>query len=162
VDAGYSVGKAKGGRRSGLDVSKKSPTSLFYLPCQAKEASDSFFHDDDKRKMLNPMTWIENTVVPFPKVDDARRNAQQIPPKKVDQAAVEEATMIWRESKQYPGQGNTRFFNFAVSLRSAGMSIDNIELKLRDEATFGRTAEERRAQIPSIMRTLRASLKKTA
>jgi hypothetical protein len=38
VDAGYSVGKSRGGKRSGLDVSKKTPTSLFYLPCQAKKA----------------------------------------------------------------------------------------------------------------------------
>jgi hypothetical protein len=40
--AGYSVGKAKGGRRSGLDVSKKSPQSLFYLPSQAKARLTAF------------------------------------------------------------------------------------------------------------------------
>jgi hypothetical protein len=52
VDAGYSVGKSRGGKRSGRDVSKKSPSSLFYLPCQANEASDSFFQDynDDNAK----------------------------------------------------------------------------------------------------------------
>jgi hypothetical protein len=56
-DAGYSVGKSKGGKRSGLDVSKKTPTSLFYLSCQAMEPSASFFrdYDDDKRKLLDPM-----------------------------------------------------------------------------------------------------------
>ena len=42
VDAGYSVGKSRGGKRSGLDVSKKSPTSLFYLPSQAKNPAESF------------------------------------------------------------------------------------------------------------------------
>jgi hypothetical protein len=120
VDAGYSVGKSKGGKQSGLDLSKKSPTSLFYLPCQAKEASDSFFYDDDKRKILDPMTWVRNSVVQFLKVDDARGNSRQTPPKEVDRAAVEEATRIWRESPKYPGQGNDRFFNYAISLRSAG------------------------------------------
>jgi hypothetical protein len=36
VDAGYSVGKSRGGRRSGLDTHGTRPTSLFYLPSQAK------------------------------------------------------------------------------------------------------------------------------
>ena len=98
VDGGYSVGKSGGGKRSGLDVSKKSPTSLFYLPCQAKNSGDSFFQDykDDRRKHLDPMTWVKNSVVQFPQADDASRHIQQ--PKEVDQGAVEKATMIWRES----------------------------------------------------------------
>jgi hypothetical protein len=53
------------------------------------------------------------------------------------------------------GEGNVRFFNCAISLRSAGMSLKDIEQKLRDEAEFGRTPAQRRAQIPSIMNTLR-------
>ena len=97
VDAGYSVGNAKGNWRSGLDVSKKSPASLFYLPCQAKEASDSFFQDynDDNRKILDPITWIKNTVVQLPQRDTKRTPLAGI--KKVDPAAVEEATRAWRE-----------------------------------------------------------------
>jgi len=165
VDAGYSVGKSRCGKRSGLDVSKKPPTSLFYLPCQAKNPAESFFikdFDDGKRKILDPMTWIRNSVVQFPKVDDARRNAQQIPPKKVNQSAVEEATMIWRESPKFPGEGDTRFFNYAIALRSAGMSPNDIEQKLRDEAEFGRSPDQRRTQILSIMKTLGQSFKKSA
>ncbi len=74
VDAGYSVGKAKGGMPSGLDVSKKSPTSLFYLPCQAKEPSDGCFRDynDDKREILDPKRWIGNSVVHFTQRDTQR------------------------------------------------------------------------------------------
>ena len=163
VDAGYSVGKSRGDRRSGLDVSKKSPASLFYLPSQAKNPGESFFHDynDDKRQILDPMAWVMNSVVQFPKVD-GRRNALQTPPKKVDQAAVERATNIWRESPKYPGEGNDRFFNYAISLRSAGMSLNDIERKLRDKAGFGRSPNDRTDQIPWIMKTLRASLKKSA
>ncbi len=77
-------------------------------------------------------------------------------------AAVEEATRLWRESVKYCGQGNERFFNYALSLRSAGMPLKDIELKLRDEASFGRSAHERSAQIPSIMSTLMRSLKNSA
>ena len=75
---------------------------------------------------------------------------------------VEKATKLWRESVEYPQESNERFFSYAVSLRSAGMSLKDIELKLRDEANFGRTSQERAAQIPSIMTTLRQSLKKSA
>jgi hypothetical protein len=163
VDAGYGVGKSRGGNRSGLDVSKKSPTSLFYLACQAANPSDSFFqdYDDGKRKILEPMTWIDNTVIHFREAN-AQKHVQWTAPREIDQAAVEKATMIWRESPKYPREGDTRFFNYAISLRSAGMSLNDIERKLQDEAGFGRSPGERRAQIPSIMKTLRQSLKKSA
>jgi hypothetical protein len=161
VDAGYSVGKSRGGKRSGLDVSKKSPTSLFYLPCQAKEASDSFFYNDGKRKILDPMTWIENTVIPF-HGGTAQKHIQWTAPKEIDQAAVEEATKIWRESTKYPGEGNDRFFNYAISLRSAGMSLEQIEMTMRENVEDGNSPKERKNQIPWIMKTLRSSLKKSA
>jgi len=41
------------------------------------------------------------------------------------------------------------------------MSLDEIELKLRDEAIYGRSPRERAAQIPWIKKTLRQSLKKS-
>ena len=162
-DAGYSVGKAQDGMRSGLDVSKKSATSLFYLPCQAKDPSQSFFKDynDDRRKILYPMRWIENTVVQFP-ATETKGKAQPRQARQVDQAAVAEATRVWRQNKQHPGEGNTRFFEYAVSLRTAGMSLDETESKLAEEAKFGRSPRERAAQIPSIMKTLRKPIRKSA
>jgi hypothetical protein len=42
------------------------------------------------------------------------------------------------------------------------MSLNDIELKLRDEAAFGRSAHQSRAQIPSILSTLKQSFKKFA
>jgi hypothetical protein len=51
-EAGYSVNRNNKRRKtsgpsntrpSGLDWSKSYPTSLFYLPCQAKNSDDSFF-----------------------------------------------------------------------------------------------------------------------
>jgi len=160
-DAGYSVGKAQGGIRSGLDVSKKSPTSLFYLPCQANEPPHSFLKDyrDGKRKLLDPTKWISNTVVHF-----LRANTRSQPPqrRKVDEPAVAEATRSWQESKNYPGEGNTRFFDYALTLRTARMSLEDIEKKLRDEAKNGRSPRERVAQIPSIMKALRKPIRKSA
>ena len=42
------------------------------------------------------------------------------------------------------------------------MSLKDIELTLRDQAPFGRSAHQRRAQIPSYTLTLGQSLKKSA
>jgi hypothetical protein len=143
------------------NVSKKSPTSLFYLPSQAKNPAESFSRiATTTNANPGPNTWISNSVVPFPRADDDRFNAQHMPPKQVDQAAVERATRMWRESPKYPGEGNARFFQYALALRSAGISLNDIEQKLRDEAGFGRSPGERRAQIPSIMKTLGQSFKK--
>jgi hypothetical protein len=110
--------------------------------------------------MIDPMKRVRNTVVHFPKSDTQRVTAAE--PRTFDSAAVENATKLWRQSPEYPGEGNDRFFNFALSLRSAGMSTKEIELMLRDEASFGKSAHERRAQIPSIMSTLKHSFKKSA
>jgi hypothetical protein len=42
------------------------------------------------------------------------------------------------------------------------MPLEEIEIKLRAEATFGSSAHERAAQIPWIMSTLKRSFKKSA
>jgi hypothetical protein len=47
------------------------------------------------------MTWIENTVIHFQK-GNAQKDIQQTPPKEVDQAAVEKATMIWWNPSSIP------------------------------------------------------------
>jgi hypothetical protein len=61
----------------------------------------------------------------------------------------------WRGSRAYPGEGGRRFFILAVQLRSAGMGMSEIEGTLRSEVAYGRSPDERRAQIASIMNTLR-------
>ena len=74
-DVGYSVGKSKKGcKRSGLDKSKKTPTSLYFLPCQAKNPRDSFFWDfKDDRAELDPIQWIKNiTSSLFPNLSKSK------------------------------------------------------------------------------------------
>ena len=58
------------------------------------------------------------------------RQCYQLEPRQVDQAKVEAATNQWRQSPQYPGEGNFRFFNYALALRAAGMNLSEIENKL--------------------------------
>lgn len=51
----------KSPKHHGFDMSKLVPSSLFYLPCQAKNPADSFFMDfaNRKREPLNPYQWAK-------------------------------------------------------------------------------------------------------
>jgi hypothetical protein len=162
-EAGYSVDR-KGKRRktsgssntrpSGLDWSKRHPTSLFYLPCQARQSRDSFFNEYlEGRRPLNPSIWIDNSAIPLqPATEVVELDAQQ---PGVDWECVQLAIQTWRTSPQHPGKGNSMFFDLALSLKYAGMDFHQIESTLRSEARYGRRPDERLAQIPSIMASLR-------
>ena len=69
-DAGYIKSpKSKSTlKRSGLDYSKRTATSLFYLPAQAADATDSFFkfYNDESRQPLNPEIWLRNVRLETP------------------------------------------------------------------------------------------------
>jgi hypothetical protein len=163
--AGYTVGDkdkqtSKNFRPSGLDDTKRSAASVFYAPCQAKNPADSFFHyyNEAPRRLLDPVLWLKNSVVPFRAPftpnDRSFNEGPEIDQRKVDLAAVEQATKQWQQSRERPGTGNESFFSLAVSLRSAGMSLQEIENKLEEQAQFGRSPHERQSQIPSIMESL--------
>jgi hypothetical protein len=159
-DAGYWVNKRRRDvpcpkhlKRSGLDWSKRVATSLFYLPCQAADPSQSFFtaYDDEHRQPINVERWIQNSAL---KVDAERPVVGLKKRRPVDQAAVQIAIDLWRQSPSFPQEGNDRFFTFARSLKSAGMTISEIETVLNEEYQYARSPEERRRQIPSIMISL--------
>jgi len=165
-EAGCWVGKGKPKRGSnlrlsGLDVSKRTPTSLFYAPCQAKNPADSFFryYNEPDRQLLNPRLWIENNIVPFPVpfiAEDQPSNGHC----EVNWEKVTMDTEEWRKSSQHPHEGNDRFFAYAVDLREAGMNLPAIERKLIEEVAFGRHPNERLAQISNIMDSLKNSRRK--
>ena len=72
-------------------MSKLVPSSLFYLPCQARSPGDSFFMDfaDRKREPLDPYQWAKfaanrarpepEVVRPAPVVAATAVNAQTAP-----------------------------------------------------------------------------------
>lgn len=155
-DVGYSVGRSKRGcnlRRSGLDKSKKPPTSLFYLPRQAKNPEDSFFWDfKDGRTALDPTQWIENSLF-VAESFKITKTAFQEKDREPDQALIEAARTEWRNATP-KGKGNDAFFEFAGKLRKAGMSDWEIEATLLDEAQYAHSPSDRRWQIPSIMKSL--------
>ena len=153
---GNTIPLASGKRQSGLDWTKRTPASLFYLPSQAADPSQSFFHDHGgpDRELLNPVLWIENSVVSVA----PRHDLPDMPDQdgtKINEALVQKATSDWRQSPK--GEGNNRLWEFALALRRAGLSRNQIKSKLQAEAAFGRSPRERRAQIRSIMDSLRRS-----
>jgi hypothetical protein len=158
-DAGFHVKKSKNAKphptrpASGLDHSGRPPTSIFYAPSQAEDPSQSFFIDYNgpEQKILNPDDWPRNTIVLQP---PRKETTPEVPSTNIDQDRVLRATEEWWDSRNHPGEGNSRFFDYALELRRAGMSLTEIEAKLHEQASFGRSPVKRRRQIPSIIDSL--------
>jgi len=165
IDSGYSVErggkrgrKKKGERRSGLDWGKRSPTSLFYMPCQAQESRHSFFIDYDQpgRVALPVITWLENAPL-WQFVPNERPRYQQetiLNGGDIDSWRVEKAKAQWRQAPE--GTGNDAFFHLGLECKLAGMNSSQIESVLKEEVRFARahSIKDRKAQIPSILRNL--------
>jgi hypothetical protein len=177
--AGYPLAKPDpdkpGVRAHGFDTGKLHATSLFHRPSLAKDPGGSHFQIFDGQP-LDPYVWmasliddddgVDEAVPPEGPVDRDRINDEPEEPVmprgtirnkiKVDDAAVAAATDRWRDACNHPGEGNDRFFTFAIDLIKAGMSVDDIEATLRFEHQYGRSPIEREAQIRSIMDSLRS------
>jgi hypothetical protein len=156
-DGGYYVGnrRRRGNKKpSGLDWSKRNPTSLFYLPCLAKDQAASFFtyYDDAGRKTLNPVTWLQNTTFEPDQPDLYFEPWDENDQGEVNHAIVDTARRQWRATPK--GQGNDAFFRFALKLRNSGLSPAEIKAILTEEARHAHSPKDRLAQIKSIMETL--------
>ena len=51
--------RIKSRKHHGFDMGKLTPSSLFYLPCQAENPANSFFidHNSPGRQPLDPYVW---------------------------------------------------------------------------------------------------------
>ena len=152
---GYWVGKErKNFKPSGLDKSKRSPTSIFYLPCQAKNPEDSFFlkFTGGDRSPLDPLSWIkaDEFISDDPRIDkdDPGETSDQAP----DLSRIEAAKAIFRATQPRCWNGN--FWNLAVVLKASHMSIWEIESTLREHAAFANTPKDLLKQIPRIIKKL--------
>jgi hypothetical protein len=140
-------------RKSGLDHSKRSAASLFYLPCQAKIAEESVFavHVEPGRQPLNPEVWMQTAR--FISNGDIEFFPIQPRQGELDQTRVDAAVSKWRH-ETLPKEGNHQFYLFGAELKRLGMADYEVEAMLREEAQYGRSRAERKAQIPSIMTSL--------
>jgi hypothetical protein len=164
-DARYAVNRPKRGRKkkidankpkSGLDWTKRSATSLFYLPCQAEDPEQSFFdyYDHPERLPLDPVPWIENSQVPIqPELHSDWFNSNPATGKEIDEARVQRARAEWRRTPK--GHGNDAFFRLALECKHAGMNLSQIESLLREELKYSHSPNEREAQISNILTSLK-------
>jgi hypothetical protein len=184
--------RIKSRKHHGFDMGKLTPSSLFYLPCQAQNRMDSFFidHDSGGRLPLDPYAWAGYAANHHRPVQEpietvaatvAQPVQQAMPPtdcpklRRMRELIAEEEAARHRDDlsrrkaaaiERWHGTpaegGNRAFFQLGVDLCGAGMSTAEIDAILRQEAGYGRHPSERRAQIKYIMRTLRASSRRRA
>lgn len=185
MDAGYSVGKARGSKKvSGLDLSKRTSASWMFLPCQAKKRHrkpnmGSFWIENWDVEPLDAKAWVNRLLpdtpdyVELPVVDnrseELKATANAVQKAKISgnriatedeearrQKLYEKALEEWRCTPS--GEGNNGFFRFAARLQSAGYSHPEIrQLLHQHHADSQSNATDRRNQIPSIMRSLKGS-----
>ena len=142
----------------GFDEGKFAPCSLFYLPCQAANANNSFFMDYKKdREILSVQDWIYDDIRPLEIDEPTDEQSAIIPPptnltKTRQQSMIDTAVASWRNSQN--GEGNDALFTLGVKLRSAGLGWTEIAQTLRAEARFGNSPRDRLQQVNGIMNTL--------
>jgi hypothetical protein len=177
--------RIRSGNHHGFDMSKLTPSSLFYWPVQASDPADSFFddHNEAKRLPLDPYVWSdyasnhalpepEQIIAPVVELPAATPLPATISPKmralsenlRAHHAANANADLAtrrdraiqkWRAEGTAPHVGNRKFFDLARDLANAGMGDAEIVGILNSEAGFSRSPADRRKQVKSIMRSIR-------
>ena len=158
--AGFVDKKESGdGRKThGLDTGKMGPASLFYLPCQADDPSGNYFKVFKKgRKVLQVSDWIGEIVLKDDGFDSAlsEDSDRKFESNRPTEKRIEEAISKWQSAASIPGVGNVEFFRLAGSLAAAGCSEAETVAILSKQAMDARHPDERKKEIPQIIRSLR-------
>jgi len=142
-------GKNASGRKHGLDVTKMHAASLFYAPCQAADATASFFHEhnDQPRTALDVDHWRTAGTSSIAARPIATLPSLHGP---IERAAVDKAIAKWRAAPA--GSGHSAFFALAAQLKRAGMSAMELDSLLKQEAQHARSPRERHAEIPNLIK----------
>jgi len=165
--------------QSGLDYSKRTACSFFYVPSVAGLGKKhTFWRDnwDTDLPLLDPTRWI-TYYAPLVSQEYLVKAAYQNPSKpsnddrlrrlrdrlaKIDdgpddlaaqmEAVRDQAIDDWRSSA--PGTGNEAFYRLGCRLKASGMADHEVRQTLATEANAAQHPGERRAQISSIMKSL--------
>jgi hypothetical protein len=159
-------------KKLGIDESKKTPNSLFYVPCQAADKKYSFFYEEGWNfNTLNPYRWFgafdfteesERKIPVSKRSDEMQKLAEAIMEKDKNnihsvEYNLENARNILRSAKT--GKGDDAFFRYALRLKKyCGYSLHEIECMLHEDASLTRSPKQRRTQIKSIMHSLASGL----
>jgi hypothetical protein len=149
--------------QSGMDWSKHTPTSLFYLPAQAEVADDSFFHvhDGDGREPIDVIAWVKNYHEPViveeePVVTtDPDIPATEAPPT-VNELKKQTVINHWRTA--HKNTGNEAWKTLAIGLAGANVPLAEIEMCLHAELEFA--PKKYRRKLKSQIRPLVAFMRK--
>ncbi len=171
--------------KSGLDATKRTANSFFYLPCRAGLGlKKTFWRENwaDGVPMLDPDLWVSyapleaqqyevkpaymNPATPLlERVRERIASEQQQhgdDAEHADRDAARAAGQIAARDAAIaqwrstpPCTGNAAFYRLAVRLRATGIDDFKVRATLEQEAAFGHSPAERCAQIPSIMSSLR-------
>jgi hypothetical protein len=156
---------------------------MFYLPCQAGcgESDASFFiHAKDGRKPLDVLDVIRNPVIderepeevepveiapePYPQLptDSSSKLTEMVAKLREDHSAKEAAIRHTKVAKAIadwrgapPHMGNESFFMLGVRLQRAGLVHEEIRQILVAEAINGRSPAQRKAQIRTVLKSLK-------
>lgn len=177
--------KRKSTQHHGFDMSKLVPSSLFYLPCQAKNPADSFFLDlnDQQRAPLDPYQWImavANRARPEPEIMPVTTAPEPPVPANDDPIKLSPAMQALRDRllaqklagstksleerrdaaidtwrNAAPGDGAIAFFKLSMALARLNLDLTEIATILRQETLHARHPDERRQQIKSLLKEIR-------
>jgi hypothetical protein len=152
-DAGYSTEKGTG-KTHGLDTSKMSPVSLFYLPCESADKDGAFFktYKDKSRQPLDVEEWLDKVHAPdegYDSIDTSDRESSL-----ANSTRLQNAIDQWQAISKTPGKGNVEFFRLACRLAAAGCSEADTHALLIGQSQFARHPAERIKEIPQIIASL--------
>jgi hypothetical protein len=131
--------------RHGFDVSKFTPSSLFYLPCQAVETNDSFFEVFGGIK-LDPLLWgaadlLSETKTPKPVIEyedtrtpDLNAAVEAMLKKENDDGdnviKISNAVEEYKKIPSGKGLRHNAYFKLGVSLKKFGLNDNEIQSHL--------------------------------
>lgn len=142
----------------GFDLSKRTPSSLFYMPCKAADPNCSFFteYNGAGRASLDVDAWLSevHNIYEQQGISIVESTLPIATLEAVDLERVERARMSWRKSQASEsdkGNGNAEFFTLAKELRFAGLAKDQISSELSSEAIFARSPAKRKREIKQLV-----------
>jgi hypothetical protein len=155
IEAGYGDKKGNVDKTHGLDTSKLSPISLFYLPCRPADKDGAFFktYKDKARQPLDVNELLD--IVKAPDAEYADIESPENAPTMIHSDRIQSAIDQWQAISKVPGKGNNEFFRLAGRLAAAGCSDAAMHNHLIAQSAFARDPAERIKEIPKILASLR-------
>ncbi|MCG5238126.1 DEAD/DEAH box helicase family protein [Xanthobacter oligotrophicus] len=138
----------------GFDMRTSAITSIFYLPCQAKEEDGSFYEAlvGDDRGVMNPDQWLQRVApyVPSPPLAPSFTEGGDLAPDVAE--AVKGAVAAFDRTGTLPGQGDAAIWALSTDLRKLGLPAEEARPILNDAARRTTSPDDRRKQVERIMK----------